>query len=357
MSQTMMKIPSVRYQEQLAQGTLTTDQDQSSALPYLDQLVTALSRPCVLTSYKGVMVWRYEDGEPEPRGLYLHGPVGRGKSMLMQLVFDSVVFQEKRRVHFHPFLDELHHRLHKAKPEVNVDVMLYIASNIAVESRLLCFDEFFIDHIADGMLLGRLLDALFQCGVTLCATSNWDTENLFKGGYNRASFLPLLKVITSHVEPLDLSSGADWRRKGGALASLKGGSPEEDFFQLTQTRPSATRMTLGRHDLALCGKKKGICWFDFRELCVRNLGAADYMDLAKTATTVMISGIPDLRHNVADSASRFVILVDMLYESRIPLRLYSDLEFDELCPEGPVAFEFRRAVSRCHELMRLNGVV
>ncbi|MBF0421745.1 MAG: cell division protein ZapE [Magnetococcales bacterium] len=355
MSQPSHPLPSQCYRDKLAQGSLASDQDQAAALPILDDLVTALGRRCVLTAYKGVLVWRYEDGASEPKGLYMHGPVGRGKSMLMQLVFDSVPFPEKRRVHFHPFLDELHHRLHKAKPEVNVDIMLYIASNIARESRLLCFDEFFIDHIADGMLLGRLLDALFQCGVTLCATSNWDIDNLFKGGYNRASFLPLLKVIKSRVEPLDLSSGADWRRQGGPLASLKGGSAADEFLLLTDTTPNATKIKLGRHDVAVRGQKGGLYWLDFPELCVRNLGAADYMDLARMATTVMISGIPDLRYNIADAASRFVILVDLLYESRIPLRLYSEFEFDQLCPEGPVAFEFRRAVSRCHELMRLNA--
>ncbi|MBF8271737.1 MAG: AFG1-family ATPase [Magnetococcales bacterium] len=354
MSQTTKIKPSERYQEQLTDGLLTRDEDQSCALPYLDSLVESLSRPVVLSAHKGVMVWRYEDGAAEPRGLYLHGPVGRGKSMLMQSVFDSVPFEEKRRVHFHPFLDELHHRLHKAKPDVSVDVMLYIASNIATESRLLCFDEFFIDHIADGMLLGRLLDALFQCGVTLCATSNWEPDNLFKGGYNRASFLPLLKIIKKHVEPLDLSAGADWRRKGGPTASIKGGSAEADFFQLTQSRPDPGKLALGRHEILVRGNRDGLYWFDFSELCVRSLGAADYMVLCQKATTVMISAIPDLRANVADSASRFVILVDLLYESRIPLRLYSELEFDELCPEGPVAFEFRRAASRCHELMRLN---
>lgn len=356
LSNTVIK-PSQRYQEQLDGGLLTQDHDQSAALPYLDSLVASLCRPVGLTATQGVMVWRYEDGLPEPRGLYMHGPVGRGKSMLMQWVFDAVPFKERRRVHFHPFMDELHNRMHKAKPETNVDVMLYIASEIAMESRLLCFDEFFIDHIADGMLLGRLLSALFQCGVTLCATSNWDPDNLFKGGYNRASFLPLLNTIKKHVEPMDLSSGADWRRKGGAVASLKDGTAEEEFIRLTQSKPSPAKLTLGRHEMAVRGKKNGLYWFDFKELCLRNLGASDYMDLCKKATTVIISDIPDLRANVADSASRFVILVDMLYESKIVLRLYSALEFDELCPEGPVAFEFRRAASRCHELMRLNGAL
>lgn len=346
--------PSERYQEQIKKGLLTQDEDQFSALPHLDYLVASLNRPVVLTPYKGVLVWRYEKVKLEPKGLYMHGPVGRGKSMLMQLVFDSVSFTEKRRVHFHPFLDELHSRLHKAKPAANVDVMLYIASAIATESRLLCFDEFFIDHIADGMLLGRLLDALFQCGVTLCATSNWDPDNLFKGGYNRASFLPLLKNIKEHVDPLDLSIGADWRRKSGVVPSLTGGSPQEEFVRIAKTEPQPAKITLGRYTLAVRGHKRGLYWFDFPELCVRSLGTADYVELCKKATTVMISGIPDLRANVADAASRFIILVDLLYEFRIPLRLFSDRELDELCLEGPVAFEFKRAVSRCHELMRMN---
>ncbi|MBF0109920.1 MAG: cell division protein ZapE [Magnetococcales bacterium] len=357
MSEKIMKKPSAHYREQLLGGALTEDIDQAATLPYLDGLVEALERPVTRIAYKGVLVWRYEDGAPEPRGLYLHGPVGRGKSMLMQSVFDSVSFSEKRRVHFHPFMDELHQRLHKAKPEVNVDVMLYIASTIAMESRLLCFDEFFIDHIADGMLLGRLLDALFQCGVTLCATSNWEPDNLFKGGYNRASFLPLLNIIKKNIEPLDLSSGADWRRKGGGTASLKEGSPEDEFTRLAGQQARPELVTLGRHEIGARGRQGGLFWFDFRELCMRPLGVAEFMDLCGMATTLLISGIPDLRANVVDSASRFVILVDLLYESRIPLRLYSDLEFDDLCPEGPVAFEFRRAASRCVELMRFNGTV
>ncbi|MBF0427044.1 MAG: cell division protein ZapE, partial [Magnetococcales bacterium] len=211
--------PSQLYHELLEDGQLRPDADQVAVLPILDGLVFALHQPAVRGMWRGVEVWRLESQHPVPKGLYLFGSVGRGKSMLMQLIFDATEITAKRRVHFQPFMRELQERMHQNKPPQGVDLMLYIASQIAAEARLLCFDEFCVTNIADAMLLGRLLEALFKCGVTLCATSNWPPEDLYQEGLNRGRFMPFIKILTDHAQAVNLSQGADWRRNRGEKES------------------------------------------------------------------------------------------------------------------------------------------
>ncbi|MBF0190320.1 MAG: cell division protein ZapE [Magnetococcales bacterium] len=352
-------LPSRHWQRALEGGLIQRDSVQEAMLPLLDQVALAVGEPVRRVAWRGVEVWRGVDGDlPDVRGVYLHGDVGRGKSLLMQWLFDSVPIAEKRRVHFHPFMEELHHRLHQATPPGRVDLVLYVASLISAEARLLCFDEFYITTIADGVLLGRLLSALHHCGVTLCATSNWAPDHLFQDGFNRASVLPFIERLKSRIQVCELGHGVDWRRRvPGGVAGGQGltRSPEACFVHLTQTAPVASSLVLRHTTVPVLGMADGVFWFGFEALCNAMVGRAEYMNLCSQAKTVIISGLPGLTADDADAAMRFVVLVDLLYEHRIPIRVHGHVALDEACPDGPASFAWRRLVSRVHELSRLGG--
>jgi cell division protein ZapE len=351
----MHKLPSQQYQEKIQNGTLRPDTDQEAALPVLDSFIAELHLPIERKIWRRVEIWQGANEAQTPKGLYLFGPVGRGKSMLMQMVFDAVNFEEKRRVHFHPFIEELQQRMHKIKPTPGIDVMLQVASEISKEARLLCFDEFFIDNIQDAMILGRLIKYLFKCGVTLCATSNNGPEGLFKGGFNRTLFLPLLKDLQNNINELDLGNGSDWRREDGVAAiKHKHKTPYEMFYHLTNSQPQLNRITLGNKTITANGNDKNILWFDFTALCTQSLGAPEYFDLCKNAKAVIISDIPTIDETKTDAALRLITLIDLLYEFKIPLRTFSKVEIDKICTQGPAAQSFKRAVSRIFALFKLE---
>ncbi|MBF0158529.1 MAG: cell division protein ZapE [Magnetococcales bacterium] len=337
------------YQDYLDAGRLQPDPQQLELLPVLDQLVQQLNHPVQRVSWRNVSVWRGEQGAAVPKGLYLHGPVGRGKSMLMQLVFDATTEQHKRRVHFHPFMEELHHRIHHARPPRNMDLMLHVAEQLLAEVRLLCFDEFYITNIADGMLLGRLLEALFQCGVTLCVTSNWAPENIFQDGINRGRVLPFIDILRRHVQEVALDRGSDWRRCSASQTEEKR-RPLDIFTHLAGQDPDPKPITLRHMTVETIGAEQGVYWFDFDSLCARSIGRAEYMELCRLAKIVILSGIPPLSADMADYAMRFIVLVDLLYEHRIALHTCGTTNLDQICTEGPAAFAFQRTLSRIHEL-------
>lgn len=348
--------PSQLYHDGVASGRFRADDEQMAQLAHLDRLSAELAAPVTRQSWKGVDVWRREDGEPVPKGIYLFGTVGRGKSMLMQLVFDAAPVTEKRRVHFHPFMEELHLRQRNAKPKKGVDMILQIASEVSQDARLLCFDEFFLTDIADAVMLGRLLDAFFQCGVTLCATSNWAPDDLFQGGINRGSILPFLEELKKNTVVLDLLHGVDWRLDEAEERLEFCYAPGELFHQVTDEKPQPGPVMLHRSEVEAMGATDGVYWFDFSPLCETYIGRPEYLNLCRTAKVVIISGLPRLTADMADAALRFVVLVDLLYEHQIPLRVYSHIDLDSLCAEGPAAHAFNRTASRIHGLRALEMV-
>jgi cell division protein ZapE len=350
-------LPSRLWRQALVVAKIERDPVQEQTLPLLDQVVSLLLRPVQRTVWRGVEVWRgLLESQPTMRGIYLHGDVGRGKSYLMQLIFEAVPIQEKRRVHFHPFMEELHQRLHQAEPPANVDLMLYIASQIATEARLLCFDEFYITTIADGVLLGRLLESLFLCGVTVCATSNWAPDDLFQGGYNRGSVLPFIALIKKRILVCELTQGKDWRRQAAVRSGCTLLGPDQLFARLSHSSARPCTLLLRQTSVPVLGMAGGIFWFDFMALCSSMLGRAEYIFLCKQAKVLIVSNLPRLTCDDADTAMRFVVLVDLLYEQRIPLRVYSAIPLEEVCYSGEIAFAWRRAVSRVHELCRTGAI-
>lgn len=337
-----MKTPSSLYENAILDGILTEDMHQRALMPSLDDFVASLNQDVKEKEIKGLFAWGYPNSTP--KGIYLYGPVGRGKSMLMQLIFDSVAFSQKRRVHFHPFMEEIHERMQHTQVEKGTDLMHKIASDIAKDARLLCFDEFYVTNIGDAMLLGRLLEALFKCGVVLCATSNWAPEDLYQDGHNRSRFMPFMKMVQNHMAEIDLDKGQDWRLTKGEDQQNHYQRPEDYFKQVKQQD-----FPLGYLALKAEALEKGCIWFKFENLCGQNLGRAEFMELANQVERLIISDIPDL-NNKADQAMRFVVLVDILYELKKSVTLFSALPVAELCTQGMAAFAFERTVSRLHEM-------
>lgn len=341
--------PSHLYNTQAVKGNLKPDTAQTGALAGLDTLAQALAVEAMFDPARKGGSWAYPQGERAPRGLYLYGPVGRGKSMLMQMLFDSVPFKQKRRVHFHSFMQELHDKMHNTHS--GGDLVGDIAAEIAADARLLCFDEFYVTNIADGILLGRLLEALFACGITLCATSNWAPDDLYQDGHNRSQFMPFINVLTRNITPCDLHAGQDWRLQ---VATHHLNSPQAVFAHVSgglagrveTLHLPGTALTLEAH---VAGKHIRA---DFAALCARPLGRMAYLDLAGKYTLWVIDNIPPL-DGQPDAALRLVTLVDILYENHRPLYLAGKLPLSELCATGPAAGVFRRTLSRAHELQGL----
>jgi cell division protein ZapE len=296
-----------------------------------------------------------------PQGLYLFGAVGRGKSMLMDLFFETAPIAAKRRVHFHSFLLEVHETLHawRRKEGAVADPLPRLAAEIAAGSWLLCFDEFLVENIADAMILGRLFEGLFEAGVVVVATSNIAPRDLYKDGLQRDRFLPFLDLITRRLDVLELDGPVDYRRDSlegltlyhSPLGPAADRALDDAFARLTGGVPAAPRTlhVFGRQ-LAVPRSVLGVAMFSFAELCERPLGGADYQALARAFHTLVISGVPRLPPARRDEAKRFLILIDTLYEHGVKLVLSAAAPPDSLYPEGVGAAAFQRAVSRILEM-------
>ncbi len=298
--------------------------------------------------------------ETPPLGLYMYGPVGRGKSMLMDLFYDTAPVARKRRVHFHAFMLEIQQRLNELrKTDRRADPLMRVAADVANDSWLLCFDEFHVVNIADAMILGRLFQAFFEQGVVVVATSNVAPRDLYKGGLQRDRFLPFIDLICEKLDVLDIGQGRDFRLdrlKGepvwhipcGRAASAK---LDAAFATLTDDAPGeAIEIEVQGRTIHAHKAARGIARFTFEELCHKPRGASDYLTIANQFHTVMIDNIPLLDAKERDAAKRFVVLVDSLYEHKVNLFATADGEPGALYPEGDTAFEFQRTVSRLMEM-------
>ncbi|MCA8930178.1 MAG: AFG1 family ATPase [Alphaproteobacteria bacterium] len=303
---------------------------------------------------------RREAPPPVPSGLYLFGPVGRGKSMLMDLFFDTAPVQPKRRVHFHAFMQEVQERVHARRQSgAEGDPIPDIARDVAEQATLLCFDEFQVENIADAMILGRLFQALFDRGVVVVATSNVEPQNLYKDGLQRERFLPFIALIQERLSVFELESETDYR-----LDRLKGRptyhTPLDEaatealdraFRDLTDDAPPhAETLKVRGRKLTAPVTAKGVARFTFEDLCARPLGAADYLAIAARFHTVILDGIPVLPPEKRNEAKRFVTLIDALYEAKTNLICSAAALPQALNPEGETSFAFQRTVSRLMEM-------
>ncbi|MEZ5688840.1 MAG: cell division protein ZapE [Caenibius sp.] len=350
-----------KYEALVASGELRSDDEQAHAAQRLHQLQQELES----TRSNGLLGKLVRKKPVRVRGVYMWGGVGRGKSMLMDLFHDTLKITEKRRVHFHAFMLEVHARLRDERKNESGDPIPPVASAIAQGLRCLAFDEMVVNNSADAMIMSRLFRALIEDeGVTVVTTSNRAPSELYKDGLNREHFLPFISLIENELDVFTLNGPTDYR-----LHRLRGletwhtplGEPataqvREAFYRLTDYPPEDARHVPSA-DIAVGGRTihvpkalKGVAVFSFKRLCGQPLGAADYLAIAQAYHTVILVGIPAMGPDQRNEAARFVTLVDALYENKVKLFVTADASPENLYTSGTGSFEFERTVSRLKEM-------
>jgi cell division protein ZapE len=355
------------YQELVASGAIEADPAQAAAAEAFAALEERLSsyKPLRKQSLLGRLFG--DKDEAPPRGLYVHGDVGRGKTMLMDMFFQQSPVEHKRRAHFHEFMAEVHERIYGYRQQIargeigDGDVIALTANAIFEQAWLLCFDEFHVTDIADAMILGRLLSKLFELGTVVVATSNVAPEDLYKGGLNRALFLPFIAQIADHMDVLRLDARTDFRleKLAGVTMWLVPADPEADaalnkaWGRMTGDAPCKPRdIPIKGRTLHVPCSAHGVARFSFSELCEQPLAASDYLRLAHDYHTILVDHIPAMDYAERNAAKRFISLIDTLYDNAVklmasaaanPVALY-------LATEGNEANEFKRTSSRLIEM-------
>jgi len=348
-------------------GALQHDAAQRAVAHRLDALCEALaadSRPPRGSLFARLGLGR---GAPAaqtgPRGLYIHGPPGRGKSMLMDLFFEAAPEKAKRRVHVHAFMQGVHEQLHRWRTEDGgrqlEDPLRRLARAIAEDVRLLCFDEFQVEAIADAMILRRLFEALFDSGVVVVATSNTAPDDLYRDGLQRERFLPFIELLKERLDIVVLDGETDYRRDRlkavgvyhTPLGSAADAALEDVFAALTGgAAGTPENVAVYGRELVVPRQAQGVAWFSFDDLCGQALGPADYLRLACRYQTIILAGIPRLSPDDRNAAKRFAILVESLYEQRVKLVCSAAVPPEEIYRAGDGADIFRRVVSRLEEM-------
>lgn len=300
------------------------------------------------------------------KGCYIHGDVGRGKSMIMDLFFNTTNIPNKRRVHFHSFMIEVHNELFQWRLENSdnpdlVDPIVPLAEKISKNTKLFCFDEFQVRDIGDAMILSRLFGELFRLGVVMIITSNCHPDNLYKDGLQRESFLPFIDLLKQNVEELKLSSHGDYRLSklkeiSTVYKVLPNKKDADEFLKMTFANmsnnaiPKSTTLKVKGRELVFEKTSDSILWTDFDYLCKSNLGAGDYIAIAENFSTVLLNGIPKFTRQNANECKRFITLIDELYEHKIKLICTAIAAPHYLYAEGNHMFEFQRTASRLIEM-------
>jgi cell division protein ZapE len=355
------------YRARLAAGQLATDPSQAMAAERLQDLWVKLRgydpppHPSTLLSRLRRLKPADWANDARPNGLYLVGDVGRGKSMLMDLFFETADVKRRKRMHFHAFMQDAHRRIHRwrATQPTGADPIPPLATAIAAGAALLCFDELQINDIADAMLLGRLFEALFARGVVVVTTSNTPPDDLFAGKPGRDAFLPFIEVLKRHLDLLVLDGAQDWRRlhlrseRVWIVPADRQGDAAMDaaFARLAgQRQPAPARLMVAGRPLDVPMAAGPVARFDFNALCARPLGPADYLAIATHYSAVFIDAVPVLSPANFDEARRFITLVDALYDHRVKLVATAAAEPDRLYQQGEGARAFERTASRLQEM-------
>ena len=338
------------YERLLAAGTIVPDENQRTVVTRLDSLQARLGQQAgSRTSFR--LPWSRNDSPV--RGIYLWGGVGRGKTFLMDLFFSTLGIPGKKRIHFHRMMSDVHNRLKNIQSRE--DPLDHVAAGIASETRVLCFDEFFVSDIGDAMILGRLLEALFERRVTLVATSNSHPRNLYHDGLQRARFIPAIEALETHTEVIELSGDADYRLRLFEEAGTwfvpadaeADGNLGHYFDEIASGDATAGRvLTINGRPIETRRCAKGIVWFDFAAICDGPRSQEDYIEIARWYPTVIVSGVPVLDKTLEDSARRFIALVDEFYDRKVKLLVSAAESISALYTGNRLAFEFQRTTSR-----------
>ncbi|HAU21092.1 MAG TPA: cell division protein ZapE [Erythrobacter sp.] len=352
-----------RFETLIAGGELKPDPDQRIAAERLNQLQRELE---AVPKY-GSVLWRALSKKPgSPRGVYMWGGVGRGKSWLMDLFVETLAIPAKRRVHFHEFMLEVDALIRDERAKETGDPIAPVASKIAENVRCLAFDEMVVTNTADAAIMARLFTALMiEQGVTIVTTSNRPPADLYKDGLNRSLFLPFIALVEKELDIIELDGPLDYRmdRLGGLptwhapIGDEATGQVREAFFRLTDYSPddaehvpSAELNLGGGRTLHVPKSLKGVGVFSFKKLCRENRGVSDYLAIARAYHTVVIVGIPKMSSEMRNEAIRFTKLVDALYEQKVKLFVTAEVAPDDLYAQGDSSFEFARTVSRLNEM-------
>ena len=365
--------PMEAYQVLLDDGSIAADASQAQAMDRFQGLSETLATYAQQMGKKG---WKARlnlgrNKLPPPRGLYMWGGVGRGKSMLMDLFYDTATaVPGRQRVHFHAFMQEVHRRLHSYREAVKAgqastttDPLDALGRIISDHAWLLCFDEFHVTDIADAMILGRLFEALFDRGVVVVSTSNRPPPDLYKDGLQRELFLPFIDIIENKQDVLELYGGVDYRldrlKSMGVYLTPADSDAEskldEDFEKLSigaHARPVA--LTVQGREILIPKAAEGVAMASFAELCEQPLGPGDYLEIACCFHTLILKGIPRLGPEKRNEAKRFVTLIDALYEARVNFICSAAAPPQSLYPEGDGSFEFERTASRLMEMQSVE---
>jgi cell division protein ZapE len=357
-----------RYHALAASGAIERDPAQVGVVARLDALAAELAQHR-LARKSSSLGWLFGRRQAPriPKGLYVWGSVGRGKTMLMDLFFEALPVRRKRRVHFHAFMADVHERIHAYRQRLKAgevkgdDPIRPVALGLSEEAWVLCFDEFTVTDIADAMILGRLFTVLFEEGVVVVATSNVEPDRLYEGGLNRTLFTPFIRLLAERMQVVRLDARTDFRLEklagspvyhtpadGGARAAL-----DEAFRRLSgRARGEPRTLTVKGHSVEVPQAAGGVARFGFGDLCARPLGAADYKAVAQAFHTVILDGIPRMDLGQRNEAKRFITLIDTLYDNHVKLVASADAEAPELyaAESGREAFEFERTVSRLVEM-------
>jgi cell division protein ZapE len=357
------------YAALVAAGEIERDPAQEHVIERYEALLAGLNEK-TLSNKGSALGWLFQRSrQREPlKGLYVHGGVGRGKTMLMDLFYEIAPGAlAKRRVHFNAFMDDVHERIFRHRNAVKAgeakgdDPIVPVAATLAAQASLLCFDEFSVNDIADAMILGRLFAQLFQRGVVVVATSNDAPDNLYEAGLNRALFVPFIALLKERLEVVRLEARTDYRMEklsAGATYVVGNGAETRSaldaaFRRLTGAAHGERRSLLVKNrELAVPEAAMGVARFTFAELCERPLGPADYLALAEAFHTLVIDAVPVLDGEHRNEAKRFITLIDSLYDRGAKLVLSAAAEPDGLyaATEGREAFEFQRIASRLVEM-------
>ena len=341
------------YEAALAQRGYQSDAAQQRAVDALERCETEWAD---YKARRSNAVTKLIRRPPIPRGVYMWGGVGRGKSFLMDCFFQAVPLTRKTRLHFHEFMREVHRELQGLKG--TTDPLQVLGARIARRFRLICFDEFHIADVTDAMILHRLLMAMFENRVSIVTTSNFPPDGLYPNGLHRDRILPAIELLKDKLELIQVDAGTDYRQRTlesvdtyrHPLTAEADAALQSTFERLAEARDEDPVMRIENRELRARRRAGGVVWFDFQTLCGGPRSQNDYLEIATRFHTVLLSGVPQMSPRLASEARRFTWLVDVLYDRRVKLILTAEVVAEALYTEGPLANEFQRTVSRLREM-------